>query len=238
MSALIERGAPGYAASMRIRALSLIAVGVVVVALDFRLVALDLVPDAVGWLLVAVGAWKLVLHGPAGLAVVAALASAADVVAPHHYEDLDPVTGDVVVSAGPGTDYPQRLVFDRLEDVRLLLVVLAMVAGGWALWSILGTLRRRAEATGDQEPAARLALLRWLVPLVWVAPFVGVAAIQAADGEGFDPVWNGSAEVLALAGIAVALGLAWVLAINSNRAWTATDDDRATPWAELIVKDS
>ena len=38
--------------------------------------------------------------------------------------------------------------------------------------------------------------------------------------------------------IAVVLGLAWVLAINSNRAWTATDDDRATPWAEMIVKDS
>lgn len=223
---------------MRIRALSLMAVGVVVVALDFRLVALDLIPDAIGWLLIAVGAWKLALHRPAGLATAAALASAADVIAPHHYEDLDPVTGEVVVSAGPGTEYPQRLVFDRLHDVRLLLVLLAMVAGGWALWSILGTLRHRAEATGDQESAGRLSLLRWLVPAVWVAPYVGMAAFQGARGDGFDPVWNGSAEVLAVAGIAVAFGLAWVLAINSNRAWTATDDDLATPWAQMIVKDS
>jgi hypothetical protein len=220
---------------MRIRALSLMAVGVVIVALDFRIVALDVLPDVAGWLLIAAGAWKLALVRPSWLAVAAALASAPDALAPHHYENLAPFTGEVVVDAGPGTTYPQRLVFDHLHDLRLLLVVLATVAGGAAVWSLLGTLRGRAAAAGDHESAGRLGLLRWLVPSIWVAPYVTVAVIQGLGHDGFDPVWNGGFELLALLGLAVVGALAWVLAINSNRQWTATEADLVTPWGEMMI---
>jgi hypothetical protein len=221
---------------MRTRALSLLAAGLVIVALDLRVVAVDVLPDVAGWLLVAAGSWKLALPRPAWLAVGAGVASAADVVAPYRYDNLDPITGEIVELPAPGTKYPQRLVFDHLHDVRLLLAVLAIVAGGLAVWSILGTLRRRADATGDDESARRLALLRWLVPSIWVAPYLALAVFQGAGDDGFDPVWNGGLELLALAGLAVVAGVVWVLATNSNRQWTATDDERTTPWAEMMVE--
>jgi hypothetical protein len=222
---------------MRIRALMLMAAGVLLVALDFRIVALDVLPDAVGWALVAVGAWRLALRTPALLGMVAAVASAADAVAPHHFDALDPLTGKVVPDPAPGTRYPERLAFDRLTDARLVLVVLAMVAGGLALWMVLDTLGRRAGAVRDAQSERQLRILRWLVALGWVVPFVVVAGVQGARDGGLDPVWNGSLEFVALIGVLVAALLAWVLAVNSNRMWTATDDERATPWAEMIATD-
>jgi hypothetical protein len=223
---------------MRTRALSLIAVGIVLVALDFRVVALDVLPDAVGWVLVAAGAWKLALSRPAMLAVVAALAAAPDVIARHHLEALDPLTGDVVMSPAPGTKYDERLVFDRLTDSRLLLAVVAIAAGGFALWSLLGTLSRRAHLTGDDTSSVRLRVLRWLILALWVAPYLLVATLQSDLDGGFDPVWNGGLELVALVGLAVLAAVAWVLIINSNRSWTATDAARATPWAKMTPERS
>jgi hypothetical protein len=220
---------------VRTRALSLIALGIVLVALDFRIVALDVLPDVLGWLLVAAGAWKLAFAGPAALALVAALAAAPDLMAPHHLEALDPLTGAVVAHPGPGTKYDERLVFDRLTDVRLLLAMVAIGAGGLALWWLLGTLGRRARLTGDDRSAGRLAILRWLAVGVWVVPYVVVASVQALGDHGFDPVWNGGLELMALLGLAGAAAVAWMLVVNSNRAWTATDRQRSTPWGEMAA---
>jgi hypothetical protein len=217
------------------------AAGVVLVALDFRIVAADVLPDPVGWLLVAAGAWKLALGLPALLGAAAALGSLPDVLAPHHYEATSPFAQrwfpaiHALSDPVPGLRYEDRLEFDRLHGGRLVLAVLAIVAGGLALWSILGTLRERAGALGDRESAGRLALLRWLVPCLWVAPYVGVAIVQGSGDQGFDPVWNGGLEAPALLGLAVAASVAWALVINSNRAWTATDEERVTPWAETMV---
>jgi len=229
---------------MRVRALSLIAVGLAFVALDFRIVALDLLLDPVGWLLVGAGAWKLGLVAPAALAAVAALASIPDVLAPYHYEDSSPFAQRwfpavyALTDTAPGMVYEDRLEFDRLQGTRLIVAVLAVVAGGLALWSLLGTLRDRARAVHDGESAARLALLRWLVVLLWTAPYVCLAVAQGLGDDGFDPVWNGGFEALALVGMAVVAGVVWVLAINSNRQWTATDEERVGPWAEMIVRGS
>jgi hypothetical protein len=221
---------------VRTKPLTLIAIGVVLVAVDFRIVAFDALPDVVGWLLVAAAAWRLTLRPTAGVAVIAAAASAPDLVAPHHWEALDPLTGAVVPSPGPGTAYDERLAFDRLTDLRLGLAIAAMLAGGLVLWWLLGALRDRAQVMGDDESTRRLALLRWLVPLVWVLPYAVVAVVQGSSDEGFDPVWNGGFEPLALVGLAVAAAVAWVLVINNNRAWTVTDGERATPWADMIAK--
>ncbi|MGH9275279.1 MAG: hypothetical protein ACRDZU_11595 [Acidimicrobiales bacterium] len=221
---------------MRTRPLSLIAAGVTVAAVDFRIVAVDVFPDVVGWLLVAAGAWKLARRVPFGLAVLAALASAADAVTPHHYEAIDPLTGGVVPSPAPGTAYDERLVFDRLHDLRLVLAMVAMAAGGGAVWAILGLLRKRAAAKGDEPSARRLAVLWWGIPVLWVAPYIVVAVAQGLGDDGFDGVWNGGYELLALVGLAVVAGLVWMFATTSNRGWATTDDAGPNPWAEMIVK--
>jgi hypothetical protein len=212
------------------RPLAMIAVGVLLVAVDARLVALDVAPDAVGWLLVACGAWRLAVRPASWLAASAALASLAELHLPYHREMLDPFTGEYIEPRA-GIDYPLRLVFDRLTGGRLVLTVLALVLGGAALWLVLGTLAERAEVTGDERAAAHLGVLRWLVPAAWVVPYVVVAITQQRRDGGFDPVWNGGLESLALVGIGVGVAVAWVLAVNSNRGWTATDEERVGPWS-------
>lgn len=220
---------------MRTRPLSLIAVGVALVALDFRVVAVDVLPDLAGWLLVAAGAWRLGLRLPAGSAFLAALASVPDLVTAYHHEALDPISGAVVPDPPPGTAYDERVAFDRLDDVRLALALVAMAAGGWAVWRILGVVRERARSSGDDESARWLTALWWLVPLVWVAPYLGLAVVQGLGDDGFDPVWNGAYEIPAVAGLLVVAGLVWVLGSTSNRRWAATSAGHDAPWAEMMA---
>jgi hypothetical protein len=215
---------------MRVRSLSLIAVGVALVALDYRIVGSDVLPDPVGWVLVALGAAGLSRTWPAVLAGVAAAASVVDVVAPHHYDALDPLTGEVVTPAGPGLAYHERLAFDRLQDGRLLLAVVAVAAGGAALVLLLGELARRARATGDTLSASRLRSLRAAVALVWALPYLVAAGVAWRDDGSFDPVWNGGLELVALAGLIVMAVLAVYLAGTSNRIWTAPPGEPLTPW--------
>jgi hypothetical protein len=84
---------------------------------------------------------------------------------------------------------------------------------------------------------ARLAPLPLGVALVWAGPYVLRAASAAAGGKGFDPVWNGTWELSALAGIAVMLATAWILVTRSNRRWSASRREVGSPWAELMVRD-
>jgi hypothetical protein len=218
---------------VRTRPLTLIAVGLVLVAVDLRVVAVDALPDVLGWALVGLGAWSLRLRLPAVLGAVAAVASALDLVAPAHREALDPLTGAVVPHPAPGTAYDEILVFDRLHDLRLLLAIAAMVAGGWAAAQLVAAMRDRARAAGDGASARALSLLRWLVPLVWVVPYVGVAVGQGIGGDGFDPVWNGNLELVAVAGIGVVGALAWIFATTSNRGWAAQAAGDAVAGADV-----
>lgn len=224
-------------AGVHSRPLSLIAAGVVLVALDFRVVAVDVLPDVVGWSLVAFGAWRLHAVGPAVLCLLAAAASAADVLAPFHYNSLDPITGEIVTGDTTGLQYDQRLVFDRLSGIRLGLVLLAMVAGGAAITWLLRSLGARAIARGDDVPGRRLQTLGWLVVLLWVLPFVVVATYQAIADGGLDPVWSGGLEMVALTAVTIAGGLTWVLAVNSNKEWTV-EGDQQTPWVEMMTRGS
>jgi len=47
------------------RPLTFVAVGLAVVAVDIRTERLDLLPDALGWGLIALGAWRMSLTRPA-----------------------------------------------------------------------------------------------------------------------------------------------------------------------------
>lgn len=216
------------------------AAGIVLVILDFRIVAFDALPDVAGWLLVGAGAWRLSLRVPFALAVVAALAAAADVVALYHYESTAPFlkrwfpTAYALTNPTPGLVFPDRFEFDQLTGLRFALALLAMVAGGLGLWSLLGTLRDRARAAGAEDASGRLTIARWSVMVVWTAPYVGVA-ISQADGAGFDPVWNGGHEIVALVGLIVVAITAWLLVIYNNRVWSAPAGGSINPWAEMMA---
>jgi hypothetical protein len=217
---------------VRGRPLSLIAAGLVLVGLDLRIVHIDVFPDPVGWLLVTLAAARLALRWPVVLGGIATLASLPDVALTYHYDDLDPLTGEVVVN-GAGTGYQQRLAFDRITDVRAPLTILALLAGGLALCLVLITLERRAALLGDRRAGTELLGARLLLLLAWVFPHVALMTLQWLGGEGLDPVWNEGQELVGLAGTAVVAVLVVGAVVNRNRGWTATDDERRSPWAEL-----
>jgi hypothetical protein len=200
-------------------------------------VAVDLLPDVVGWALVAFAAWRLSMRWPARLATLAALASTAELQLPYRYDKLDPLTWEVVSPDRPG-DFPERLAFDAITGPRLALLVAAGVCGAAALVLLLRELAARAGTTGDHAEAVRLRQLVWAVAGVWAVPYLGVAVGQGLlDDEGFDPVWNMGGELLALAGLAAIGAVALTFALRSNRQWGArTADSSGSPWAEMMVR--
>jgi len=203
-----------------VRPLAVVAVGLVLVAVDFRTRSLDLLPDPLGWLLVALGAWRLALVKPAAAAGIAAIASLSDLLLPYRWIYVHPDTGGTVSrSVGEELDYPQAQRWDVISDGRAGTMVLAVLAGGLSLWWLLGDLGRRASEAGGVEAARRLRTLRLILPVVWVAPFVVAVAVAVADSEPFDPVWNGGAEYVALAGLISLLAVAGVLALARDSAW-------------------
>ena len=55
---------------------------------------------------------------------------------------------------------------------------------------------------------------------MWTGPLLVMLVVSASAEDGsFDPVWNGSLELLALAGIVVIGALVVVLLRETNRAW-------------------
>jgi hypothetical protein len=222
---------------MRTRPLTLAAVGLVAIGLDMRVVAWDLLPDVVGWLLIALAGWRLTMRSAAALALAAAVASLADVHIPYRYDAIDPLTGEVVVNPKPGLAYHELLAYDPVSGARLVLLGVAFAAGGAALWILLRELARRAVAYDDPSIARRLRLLAWGVVLGWATPVLLRMLGQGplSDGE-FDTVWNGGWEMPALIGLVVLLATAFTFATHSNRRWSATGDELGSPWAELMVR--
>lgn len=223
---------------MRTRPLTLVAVGLVLASVDARVVAFDVLPDLLGWALVSLGCWRLHLRLASALAAVAAVMAVGELVLPHRYDSLDPISGEVVPRSRvvPGTAFDERLAFDDLGGERLLLLLGALALGGAAMWLLLGVLGQRAALLGDHTAALRLRVARWALVGVWVAPQLGVCLVQAADDGEADIVWNESLELLAVAGLVSVLGTALLLMANSNRGWTATDEERLAPWGELMVR--
>ena len=138
--------------------LRLVAVGLLVAVLDLRLFAVDLLPDVVGWALVAVGVRRLpgLLAGGRAPAVAAAAAGVAAVlgladqvvalVAPGARGD---VVGAVLGSGGTITLGGQ--VFS-----------LAAVASAAAVLAAAGVVAELAVQAGDEVSAARWTRLRFV----------------------------------------------------------------------------
>jgi hypothetical protein len=203
------------------RPLTFVAVGLALIAIDIRTEHLDVLPDALGWVLVAFGAWRLSLTLPAMAAAATALLTLPEVSLPYQFVMLDPETGETITPR-PGVDlaYPEQLVFDDLRGWRLGVAAAALVAGGLAMWLLLGALATRAAAWERAVAARQIRWLRWLTLAVWTAPVLVVLAVSAAsDDRSFDPIWNGSLELLALAGVVVMGAVAAILLRETNRAW-------------------
>ena len=208
--------------SSSVRPLSLIAIGLVLVAIEFRTRSLDLLPDPVGWLLIAVGAWNLALVKPAAAAALAAVLSLSDLLLPYRWIYVDPRTGETVSSSiGADLDYPQLQRWNVVSDARAVAMAAAVLAGGVSLWWLLGDLQRRAEHAGGAATLAarRLRTFQLVVPLVCVAPYLVAVTIAVIGSEPFDPIWNGSLEYVALAGLLTLLALATTLTLARDAAW-------------------
>ncbi|HEX6424258.1 MAG TPA: hypothetical protein VFZ79_12310 [Acidimicrobiales bacterium] len=202
------------------RPLSFVAAGVALVALDFRTDLPDLLPDPVGWALVAVGAWSLALRPAALLAAVAAVASLAETALPYRYVYINPDTGEVANDAiGEVGGFPVDQRWTDVSDGRALAIGAAYAAGGVALWLVLGALRRRASATGDGAAAGRLRLLRAVVPAVWSLPALAVVGMAVAGDDRYDPVWDGNLELVGLAGVLVLGWLGVRCALDRDQPW-------------------
>ena len=203
------------------RPLTFVAVGLALVAVDIRTEHLDLLPDALGWGLVGLGAWRLSLRRPAIAAAVTALLTLPEVSLPYRFVMVDPETGERITPR-PGVQlaYPEHLIFDDLRGWRLAVAAAAGVAAGVALWLLLGALAGRASAWERGATARQIRWLRWLTVGVWVVPYLAVLTVSAmGDDAAFDPVWNGGVEPLALAGLVVVGALIAVLLRETNRAW-------------------
>ena len=223
---------------MRIRPLTLAAVGVVFAAVDLRLTWGDALPDAIGWLLIAFAAHRLGMRWPAGLAAAAGVASLAELQLPYEWQAYDLLSGRIIENPGPNTAYDERLVFLDVDGPRLVLMVAAVALGGAALTLMLRELRRRAATTPDRRSTERLGIFSWAVPVGWALPYVLVAGASTVDDGSFDPVWGNQWELLALVGIVVAVLLALFFATTSNRRWSASGDEVGSPWADLMVRDA
>jgi hypothetical protein len=214
------------------RPLPTIAAGAALVVVDFRIEPLDLVPDPLGWLLIAAGASTLGLTLAKWLAVAAALLSLSDAYLPYRYRFIDDL-GDAVERCPLFQECGDPVVvFDPVSGWRLAALAATVVVGALALILVLVGLRRRALADGDGTSAARLGLLAGAVGVGWaVPPVVGIAWAVASERGTYDPVWNGNAEFGALVGL---LAVGWFiveLSVRSGARWaTPAESQLPSPW--------
>jgi hypothetical protein len=220
-----------------------IAVGVGLVAFDFRTESLDLLPDPVGWALVAVGAGMLSLTAAARLAWVTAALSLADAALPFRYIRIDPATG-LELTGRQGSDQIRsgvslQLVFTPVTAWRLVGLTAAVVAGGMALWLLLRGLERRARVDDDTAGADRLRLARWLVTGVWIVPYLLTVAVSLARHPWtYDPVWNGNLEFVGIAAPLVAAALIVLLVTSRGASWAVSPRSvELAPWDEIRWRD-
>jgi hypothetical protein len=222
---------------VRIRPLTLAAVGVALVAIDLRFTWSDALPDVLGWGLIALAAYRLDMRLAAGLTAAGAVCSLAELHLPYEWQAYELLSGRIIEDPGPGTAYDERLVFLDVDGPRLALMILAVALGGAGLTLMLRELHRRAATTGDERSAQRLAVLSWAVPLGWILPFVLVAVGWTIEEGSFDPVWGDQWELVAIVGIVIAISVALLFATTPNRRWSASGDELGSPWGEMMVRD-
>ncbi len=189
------------------RALSLVAIGLALAAVDFRTDAFDVLPDPLGWALVAVGAYRLSMRLAACGAAVAAILSVSEAYLPFRYVRVDPVT----MEAAPGcAGCPEQLRYDEMSQIRAVATALAVVVGSAAIMRILHRLRTHVGPTRDCPGLHRhMRILEVLAPVTWVLPIAILVGRAIGTGKNYDPVWNGPLEGV---GLVTSVVLVWTVA--------------------------
>ena len=195
-------------------------IGLVLVAIDFRTTSLDLLPDPLGWLLVAVAVATVLGWRLAAVAGAAAVASLGQLLLPYHYIQYNPITGEqVTVTDTTDLGYAKFLEYDALRGVRLGLALAAVVLGVIVVWTAARRLEQRASARGVPQIVGRLRAFRWSVGVLWaVPPLIGMVA-AAVSGHGYDPTWDDPASHVSLAGTLVLFGLGALLFAEAREPW-------------------
>jgi len=212
------------------RPLSWIAPGLLLVAIDMRIVAFDVLPDPLGWALIVTGAWQIARPATVAAIGLAGVASFTDLLLPYRWAYVDPETGRIVdeLTAIRNGD-PKLLTFDRLSGLRLTSMLLAYALAALASWMLLRDLTARARAAGRTSAARQLGLLRGLVPGLWAAPYVLGAFATLVSGGSFDPVWNHELEYVALLGLIPVTWFAVLVALERDHAWAVPSESARPP---------
>jgi len=190
------------------RKLVIPAIGVFLVAVDFRSGAVDLLIDPLGWAMVAVGAWMLRARWAAALAVVAGLLSTAGVHLAYRYVLIDPATHEVTDYCESAIACTPRFRFDDLSDGRTVVLALAAVLGAAALVVLIHVLRTDVGSAEHQVTLRKqMKVLEVLIPLTWALPMVVLAVKAVGSDNTYDPIWN---DNLAYLGGIRGLVLVWL----------------------------
>jgi hypothetical protein len=194
--------------------------GLVLIVVDFRTAAPDLLPDIVGWALIVVAARRLTLTAAAWLAALAGVASLADAWLPYRHVLIDPRTGEPL-PAVPGANLgPAQLVYDDVTGWRLAAVAAGAALAGSALVTLLFGIARLVESSGRVGPARQFRIVAWLIIPIWTLPFLAAVANAVVNESGeFDPVWNGGLVYVWLAGFALIMYLVVLLVREHDRSW-------------------
>jgi hypothetical protein len=195
-----------------------IAIGVLLVGIDFRLNAPDVLADPLGWLLIALGAWLLKARGASLLALVAAPASVSTVWLTFHLALIDSTTGEEIQSCGADALCYREVRYDDLGTLRSAAVLIAVLGGVAALVWIIRILRTEVgDPTKQLRLRQQLALLEPIVAVVWALPVAIFATRALLSGDGYDPIWDENLELLGYARFAVMTWLAVVLFVFADR---------------------
>jgi hypothetical protein len=209
--------------------MTLVAAGLVLVAVDFRTRSVDFLPDIVGWVLVAVGVKFAGVTAAARLASAAAVLSVTELALPYHVIRLDPATGAVVPADRPSAEHlPHQVRWDDLPILRGALIGAAAVVGAVALACLLLRLADRAAQLGDHGHARMLRTATLAVPMLSAGPIAVLMLVTWADRRRYDPVWDDAAGRFGLLGILSLLVLADLLFMRRNTRW-ARSDHNLTP---------
>lgn len=188
------------------RALSFVAIGLALAAIDFRTDAFDVLPDPLGWALVAVGAYQLSMRLAACAAAVAAILSVSEAYLPFRYVRVDPAT----METAPGcAGCPEQLRYDEMSQIRAVALVLAVIVGSAAIMRIIHRLRTHVGHTRDSPGLHRhMRILEVLAPVTWALPIAILVGRAIGTGKHYDPVWNGP---LGVVGLVASVVLVWTV---------------------------
>lgn len=208
------------------RALSLIAVGLLVVAIDFRTEALDLAPDPLGWLLIAVGAHRLAQPAATLLAALAAGLSFADVYLGFRYILIGP-DGDIVETCPINASCDDVISYVTVSTCRSILIAVAAIAGGASIILVLN--RMRGAGSSRIVTPTVLTLLQIAVAALWVVPVVAVIGTAIVRGERYRPFWTGGLAYLSATTTVVVTLIAIAIAIYSTHTGTSIETPDSKP---------